>query len=105
MSCEPPSRGATVATLADARELTDGGVEIPRAGLSMVCLAGSCVVPMGPAIVEVCRNELDPCPISFCNQPTSRTANCVNTLCPQAGTCCCEAPGNPAQRSCVNMNS
>jgi len=73
--------------------------------LSMLCRQGQCVVPEVPEIIDTCRKQFDQCTSSFCNQPTNRTARCVNTLCPQAGTCCCEMPGNAAARSCTAMNA
>jgi hypothetical protein len=73
--------------------------------LSMICRQGQCVVPDVPEIVATCRKQFDLCTSSFCNQPTNRTARCVDTLCPQAGTCCCEMPGNAAARSCTAKNA
>jgi hypothetical protein len=73
--------------------------------LNMVCLQGICKVPDVPMIVDMCRKAFDSCTTSFCNQATNRTARCVHTLCPQAGTCCCEAPANRAARSCVAVNA
>jgi hypothetical protein len=53
----------------------------------------------------MCRKAFDNCTTSFCDQPaTGRTARCVHTLCQQPGTCCCQAPANPAARSCVAVN-
>jgi hypothetical protein len=74
--------------------------------LTMVCLQGTCRVPEVPVIVDTCRKAFDNCTTSFCDQPASgRTARCVHTLCQQAGTCCCQAPANPAARSCVAVNA
>jgi hypothetical protein len=73
--------------------------------LSMLCRQGQCAVPDVPEIIDTCRKQFDQCTSSFCNQPTNRTARCVNTLCPQSGTCCCETPGNAAARSCTAKNA
>lgn len=80
-------------------------VNVP-AVFEMVCQAGVCAVPANPTMVgDPCRKEGDMCTVSFCDQPTTRTARCVQTLCPTKDTCCCEQPGNVAQRSCVAANS
>jgi len=73
---------------------------------AMVCQAGVCAVPANPTVVgDPCRKVGDNCTVSFCDQPTNRTARCVQNICPQANTCCCEQPGNAAQRSCVATNA
>ncbi|HEY2901928.1 MAG TPA: hypothetical protein VGL59_15195 [Polyangia bacterium] len=69
--------------------------------LAMVCAQGSCVVPATAALIETCLKPLDKCMSSFCDQATARSARCVTLLCPTSGTCCCEAPGGDAQRTCV----
>ncbi|HEY2903658.1 MAG TPA: hypothetical protein VGL59_23945 [Polyangia bacterium] len=79
-------------------------MDVP-AVLDMICISGVCQVPQVPVIVEACRNQFDLCVTSFCNQPTNRTARCVNTLCPTMGTCCCETGGNATGRSCVSTNA
>ena len=74
--------------------------------MTMVCHAGACAVPANPTVVgDPCKTTGDNCTVSFCDQPTNRTARCVHTLCPQANTCCCEQPGNAAQRTCVAMDA
>jgi len=57
-----------------------------------VCENGSCVVSPLLKIDEICQVE-DKCTTSFCDQQDPNTARCVNTVCPQQGSCCCGAPG------------
>jgi hypothetical protein len=73
--------------------------------LEMICVQGACLVPDAPRVVDTCRQELDRCTSSFCDQPTTRSARCVHSLCPQVGTCCCESPTDRSARSCVTTNA
>jgi hypothetical protein len=73
--------------------------------MAMICAQGSCVVPASPTLLDTCLKPLDKCTSSFCDQATSRSARCVNLLCPTGGTCCCEAPGGDAQRTCVTTTA
>lgn len=73
---------------------------------AMVCQGGRCMVPSVPTVVgDPCRKPGDMCTVSFCDQPTNRTARCVSTLCPQGGTCCCQMGDNVAQRSCMSTTA
>lgn len=73
---------------------------------AMICQAGQCTVPATRTVVGApCTVPGDPCSVSFCDQPTDRSARCVSTLCPQNGTCCCQMGDNMASRSCTTMNS
>lgn len=73
---------------------------------AMVCQQGNCVVPAVPTVVgEPCAKPGDMCTVSFCDQPTDRTARCVQTLCPQSGNCCCQMGDNTATRACVSTSS
>ena len=74
-----------------------GVVQNVPAVVARVCVGGQCVVPTtAPMLVESCQ-DADPCTAAFCDDATAR---CVTSICPQAGTCCCQNNGG---RSCVKQ--
>ncbi|HEY2899485.1 MAG TPA: hypothetical protein VGL59_02835, partial [Polyangia bacterium] len=73
--------------------------------LEMTCLSGTCSVPSLPTVAEICGKQFDKCTTSVCSQASDRDARCVDTLCPSAGTCCCQVRGGDAQRTCVILSA
>jgi hypothetical protein len=66
--------------------------------LEKVCMAGACVLPAHPVVVETCRDGGDPCAVAFCDDNEGR---CVKTTC-QQGSCCCRATNG--DRMCAKVD-
>jgi hypothetical protein len=70
--------------------------------IEKACNNGSCVPTALLKIVELCQVD-DKCTTSFCDQSDPNTVVCVNTVCPQQGTCCCGA--QDGTRTCAQKST